>query len=366
MAIKMNKKFLLTSISLITFFSTNALSQGISINNDTLYSKEQLIKNYKKAFKEKDYLKAENLLKKLIKKEPKNENIQLDLGVALFYQKKYSESESIFYTLSNKSSNTEVIDYSNEMIEQIQLSQLKISQTKKKNRKPLIKIVLEDTEEKNLDPLHYLTIDNKKHYLCNNYDPSVIDFEDGEFFTRWEINEMPIVVYIPQPDRELTMENRSLYIDTVKKAFNRWQEKTSGKVKFTYTTSEVSSNVVVKWIDYFKSESAIGVAKLPKYNVSKKRRVSELTLAVKAQEGIATFSDEKVMFSQDELYQIALHEIGHVLGLAHSFPNSSNPDIMSPTYREGYPVYSYDITDRDLNSLNVLYSLPRKKRIVCK
>lgn len=362
----MKKNLLLLSISLITFLSTNAISQEININNDTLYSKEQLMKNYKKAFQEGDYLKAENLLRKLLKKEPKNEIIKLDLGNALFFQKKYVESENIFFQLVNKSSNNQIVNYSNTMIEKIDLERLKKEQTnKKKNKSKLIQIVNEDTPEEN-SKNSFILKSNNSHYLCNEEDPSILDFGDGEFFTRWEPNEMPIVVYIPQPNKNLTTENRMNYTDTVKKAFNRWQEKTGGLVRFTFTNSLIASNVEIKWIDHFKHESAIGVAKLPKYNSQRKRRVSDLTLAVRTQEGIATFSDEKVMFNQDELYQVALHEIGHVIGLSHSFSNGSNPDIMSPEYREGYPVYSFDITDRDLNSLKILYALPRKKKIICK
>lgn len=254
---------------------------------------------------------------------------------------------------------------------------IQIKKTKKKKVVPTTETEVLQKENKKIKvnvsnepnrPLVELNSNDTSNYLCNGDQSTIFLDESGSYFRRWEKNELPIKIYISEPDSIFNVKEPREYVDTVKKAFLRWGEKVPN-LKFNFVESKSNANITLKWIEFFTPESghgnAWGLAQLPEYSTKLKKRMSEITFAVKTQPG-SGISGTSVFFSQEELLQIATHEVAHSLGLVHSFEIRNNPDIMSTSYRAGYPLYTVDISDRDVASMKKLYSFPENAKVICK
>ncbi|MFQ5702840.1 MAG: matrixin family metalloprotease [Gemmatimonadales bacterium] len=128
-------------------------------------------------------------------------------------------------------------------------------------------------------------------------------------------------------------------LQSVRNAFNRWERVGAIPVHFVFVRDSVAAEVEVKWIRAFPM------------------RRSGQTDVVWDQRGwlvrgtitLATHSRSGRALASDVVYTVALHEIGHMLGVGHS----DDPDDLM------YPSTSvHDLTPRDRRSARLLYSLP--------
>ena len=125
----------------------------------------------------------------------------------------------------------------------------------------------------------------------------------------------------------------------VRSAFSRWERVGAIPVAFRRTRDSAQAEVHVRWVRSFQMNRS-GVAEVFWDNEGWIRKAT-LTLATHDIHGRAV--------SADALYAVALHEIGHLLGLVHS---DQPGDLM-------YPVTTAsDLTARDRRSARLLYALP--------
>jgi len=126
---------------------------------------------------------------------------------------------------------------------------------------------------------------------------------------------------------------------SARNAFSRWQRVGAIPVNFRIIPDSSLAEVHVHWIRSFPMNRS-GKAEVYWDNEGWIRKAT-LTLATHDLHGRPT--------RPDYLYTVALHEIGHLLGLVHSDdPN----DLM-------YPVTTVnDLTARDRRSARLLYALP--------
>ncbi|MDH5642847.1 MAG: matrixin family metalloprotease [Gemmatimonadota bacterium] len=125
----------------------------------------------------------------------------------------------------------------------------------------------------------------------------------------------------------------------VEDAFRRWTRVGGIAVFLGTTRDEEAANVIVRWTDRFPQRRA-GQTDLV-WRSDGNLINGTLTLATHAPDGRR--------FSPEEIETVALHEIGHLLGLGHS---DDPADVMYPS------TSMHDLTNRDMQTARLLYSLP--------
>jgi len=128
------------------------------------------------------------------------------------------------------------------------------------------------------------------------------------------------------------------FLDAVRDAFQRWRD-TGLPVRFNLDVDSASAEVHFRWRIQFDMERT-GQTDLT-WDQDGNLVTAEVTLA--------TFDPKGRPLGPDEMRVVALHEIGHVLGLDHS-PDSS--DVMYARTKV------QELSPRDTHSALLLYQLP--------
>lgn len=153
---------------------------------------------------------------------------------------------------------------------------------------------------------------------------------------RWPDRTMrPLRVWFDRDERASAESVRA-----IREAFGMWRAIGSGTIPVIYdfASDSAGADVVVRWVQQLPDGRA-GRADIV-FDSEGWIRSGTLTLAV---------GDEVGGYRSEALYTIALHEIGHLLGLGHS---DHADDVMYPETR------IRELSARDRTTARLLYTLP--------
>lgn len=177
---------------------------------------------------------------------------------------------------------------------------------------------------------------------------------DGQIL-RWDITKFPLRVYI----KNNSTSAPQYFVPTIQQAFLQWQKSSSNLVRFQFVDNENQANIVVTINS--SDEMKKCTEQNCKYTIAYTTPDIDGDMLKKMNILFYDSNNLGQPFSQKEIYNTALHEIGHSLGImGHSF-NKDNLMYMETgedtSYFKQFRSDFQSISQVDLNTLNLLYKL---------
>jgi len=159
---------------------------------------------------------------------------------------------------------------------------------------------------------------------------------------RW--NHFPLTVYI---NDDLLQQKNPEYVADVRRALDVWQS--TGIVSFTVVDNP-EADITIEWVPNLKEKATdtLGNTDLKFINITQFGIIQNATIE------LLTKSESRQLNSKD-MTNLALHEIGHAIGLQHV----NEDDIMNPTLTIPSNAVK-EISIGNTNNLQELYKSPAK------
>ncbi|MFA6990289.1 MAG: matrixin family metalloprotease [Candidatus Gastranaerophilaceae bacterium] len=195
-----------------------------------------------------------------------------------------------------------------------------------------------------------------KSFNNDNYVTNAIT-NSGDIFI-WDKKKMPVKIYFL--DSKKTKGYTPEHLAKVKQAFEVWKKAFKGQISYKYVNDKKQANIFIIFKEKLSSndDSNDYMAGL-----TKPYPVGHYLDKVSIQFATIRTADGKPV-SLTALYNCALHEIGHSLGIyGHS---SIENDIMYPVTTDKENNTQKSLSNRDINTINDIYSLSEQDLIASK
>jgi len=293
------KKILFIFIFLILSASQTVLSA----DNFTI------AKNY---FNKKDYANANTYLVKAITQYPNNATYRYYYAQTLTYLKNYEQARKEYGYVIQLAPNTQLSEYSKKSISYID----SISKPEQNGQ-------------------------NKQATETGNYLKNAIT-NSGDLVT-WDNSKMPIKVYINN-----SKHVSQTYVSAAKEALDSWKQ-ASNNLQFLYVTEPQYADITIVFqgMAQKNDNQTLGVTN---HNVLN-GYMHKVTVT------LYTFGPSYKPLTPTDVYNVALHEFGHAIGIAGHSTNKS--DIMYATYNPQAQNTKAKLSARDINTAKAIYEIDK-------
>lgn len=199
--------------------------------------------------------------------------------------------------------------------------------------------------------LAYQQINEWKNNILNNIGDNYIEQAPyDKNLLRWDVNTFPLKVKL-----EVPISTPDYYRAEIEKAFTQWTLSTDF-LKFDFV-EQGDTDIIVKFNPLPEDVCKDGICKYVVAYTNPKIKgkvLKSMTITMYDKDANGNY------FSDKELYNTILHEIGHALGImGHSY-SSDDLMYMSTQADSMYTRYRHDfqyISKQDLNTINLLYKM---------
>jgi len=205
-------------------------------------------------------------------------------------------------------------------------------------------------------------------FMVHRTEPSDAEGADLLFVCRWDDAAMPLRVFVPQlaiPEElqdEFRPRDPAPYVAAVHAALRTWERSLDRLVRFRPVATEDAADFTIRLVAERAPEPE------PDFKVLG-ATATRTACEVRGGDGDADqldvefdvddveiyVADEFGLLAEDQVQWIALHEIGHALGMRGHSPIPA--DLMYPVVRDRRLVPD-GLSDEDVNSFESLYRLP--------
>lgn len=190
---------------------------------------------------------------------------------------------------------------------------------------------------------------------------------DSLIFCRWPDAAMPLRVWVGAPEipdslqDEFDPRDPAVFVQAVERALSTWERELEGLVRFRMVAKPSQAQIAVRLIG---EPAPIPEADVKVLGVTRLRDAcvadgwfpdsERMHVRFEVKELQVFVADEFGLLSDDQTEWIALHEIGHALGMRGHSPIPA--DLMYEVVRDRVTVAG--LSDEDVNSFVSLYRLP--------
>lgn len=186
---------------------------------------------------------------------------------------------------------------------------------------------------------------NVKRAYGSNY---LEDAIPGGEVVRWSLSELPITYFIGS-----SSDIPPNYTEIVEKSFLKWQRSSNNLITFKRIDNQEKANIVVLFVDRPQSNYRMNVKE--EYNVGLASPVVEGDKLQQMKIELLKRNNLGSFFTPRAFSTVAIHEIGHALGIWGHSINKNN--IMFYSADRAIGTYDVLISQEDINTLKLIYSL---------